>query len=234
MHNQTMTNPRGIETPSVLTTLRALIPNRRLQFAEALRIAELQANRLLELRQVSEPAVPSETITGLPRVVVEYALDMPVSGASCWDADRRAWVITLNAMEPDTRHRFSLLHEYKHIVDHGRSQLIYTGSAQRTAEEQAEQVADYFAGCALMPKRLVKRAWGNRIQRPGDLAELFDVSPMAMQVRLAQLGLSEPMRRCLPPRAVAYRNFGPPHRRSYDRQLASTWTVPAALSEAPS
>lgn len=226
-------NHRGTDSPSVLATLRRLIPGRPLQFSEALRIAELQANRLLELRCITEAAVPNEVVTGLPRITIEYAVDMPVSGASCWDTNRRAWVISLNALEPDTRHRFSLLHEYKHIVDHGRSDVIYTGSARQTAEGQAEQVADYFAGCALMPKRLVKRAWGNGIQRPRDLAELFDVSPLAMQVRLSQLGLTEPLARCLPPPTVTRRTFVPPYRRSYHRQLAPTWRVPAFTEARP-
>ena len=232
MHELSSSN-RGTDSPSVLATLRRLTPNRHLQFSEALRIAELQANRLLELRSITEPAVASEVVTALPRIVVEYALDMPVSGASCWDTNRRAWIITLNALEPDTRHRFSLLHEYKHIVDHGRSDLIYTGSVRQTPEEQAEQVADYFAGCVLMPKRLVKRAWGNGVQRPRELAERFDVSPRAMQVRLSQLGLTEPLPRCLPPRTVTRRTFVPPHRRSYHRQLAPSWPVPAFTEACP-
>ncbi|MBA3617989.1 MAG: ImmA/IrrE family metallo-endopeptidase [Acidothermales bacterium] len=217
----------------MLGTLRALIPTRRLQFCEALRIAELQANRLLGMRGITEAAVPSEIVTELPRITIEYAIDMPFSGASCWDTNRRSWIITLNALEPDTRHRFSLLHEYKHIVDHGHSQLIYSGSAQQTAEEQAEQVADYFAGCALMPKRLVKQAWGNGVQRPHDLAELFDVSPRAMQVRLSQLGLTEPMPRCAPPRIVTHRSFVPAPRRSYHRQLAPSWPAPALTEARP-
>jgi len=235
MHETTPNNSSGLGTPSVLATLRALTPNRQLRFSEALRIAELQANRLLELRGVSEAAVPNEVVTALPRITVEYEVDMPVSGASCWDTACRTWVISLNALEADTRHRFSLLHEYKHIIDHTRSEPIHTGSARQTANEQAEQVADYFAGCALMPKRLVKRAWGQGLQRPRDLADLFDVSPLAMQVRLSQLGLTEPLRRCLPPpRTATRRTITPPHRRSYHRQLAPIWPIPVPAVEARS
>ena len=50
--------------------------------------------------------------------------------------------------------------------------------------------ADYFAGCTLIPKRDLKRAWGNGIQRTTDLAHCFGVSEPAIRVRLAQTGLS--------------------------------------------
>lgn len=188
MHNNTTNEGR-----SVLASLRALIPRRPVSFNEALQIAELQANRLLSLTGVSDGPLPSETISELPRIRLAYR-DLPTSGLSYWDG--RSWVICLNAAEPRTRQRFTLLHEYKHIIDHGHTAELYPGSPSHDADRQAEQVADYFAGCALMPKRLLKRAWGHRIQRPTVLAAVFDVSPRAVDVRLAQLGLTDPRSRC--------------------------------------
>jgi Resolvase, N terminal domain len=67
-----------------------------------LRIAELQANRLLELSDINEAPVPSQLVTALPGITIDYDLDMPFSGTSDWDAARRTWVITLHATEPDT------------------------------------------------------------------------------------------------------------------------------------
>jgi hypothetical protein len=167
------------------------MPQRPLQLFEALRIAELQANRLLELRGMSEdvPIIES-VITGLPRIEVDYEIDMPCSGASDWDSHRRVWVITLNALEPETRQRLSLLHEYKHIIDHGGPGLVDMGERTFYGRSATEYLAEYFAGCVLMPKRLVRRAWGDGIQRVADLAELFDVSERAMEVRLHQLKLA--------------------------------------------
>lgn len=209
------------EDRSVLASLRALIPLRPLEFSEALRIAELQANRLLMLSDVSDGPVPSDIVTELPRIRVAYR-DLPTSGLSYWDG--RCWVIALNAAEPPTRQRFTLLHEYKHIIDHGRTEGLYTGRDGRGSDEQAEQAADYFAGCALMPKRLIKRAWGQRVQRPTVLASFFDVSPRAMDVRLSQLGLTEPRTRCAPPStAIPMR----PHSVRYYRPLATNWMNPA-------
>ena len=50
--------------------------------------------------------------------------------------------------EHSLRQRFSLFHEFKHIIDHPTRDLIEN-------EEMAERVADYFAACVLMPKAWV-------------------------------------------------------------------------------
>lgn len=204
---------------STLAYLRALLPNRQLRFAEALRLAELQANRLLELSGTGAAPVPSSVITGLPRICVEYEMDMPCSGASDWDSDRKAWIITLNALEPDTRHRFSLAHEYWHIVAHGSPGLIDLGSFTFMGREPVEAVAEYFAACLLMPKRLIKRAWGEGYQRLTDLSEMFDVSPQAMKIRLEQLGLIDRPPRCEPARRARTSSY----RRRYYRALSGHW-----------
>jgi hypothetical protein len=151
------------EGRSVLSSLCGLIPERSLRFSEALRIAELQASRLPELTAVNDGPVPSEVISELPRIRVGTR-DLPTSGLSYWDG--QVWAICLNRTEPATWRRFTLFHEYKHIIDHGRSHLLYTGAGAHDAVEQAEQAADYFAGCALMPKRLLKWAWGAQLQHP--------------------------------------------------------------------
>lgn len=184
------------EKRSLLASLRAVIPLRPLESAEALQVAELQAARLLELTDNTETPLDWTVVAGLPRLRVRQE-PLPTSGMSFWDG--RSWVIVLNAGEPLTRQRFTLLHEYKHIVDHGATDRLYTGRGRRGADEQAEQAADYFAGCALMPKRLMKRLWGRGVQQPRWLARYFGVSERAIEVRLAQLGLVEPGRRCSPP-----------------------------------
>src|SRR4051812_15753481 len=66
---------------SVLKTLRDLVPRRPLSFGESLRVAELQANRLLELFAISGPLVPNELVSELPRIEVRYDADLPVSGS---------------------------------------------------------------------------------------------------------------------------------------------------------
>jgi hypothetical protein len=162
MHNinNKLENP---EQPSVLASLRALLPKRRLYLFEAMRIAELQANRLLELSGIRDIPVPIEVVTDLPRVRVDYEVDMPASGASDWDAQHKTWVITLNALEPDTRQRLSILHEYKHIIDHGSAGLLPDGHGRtHYGLGQDEFLAEYFAGLCTHAQAHLEARLGRR------------------------------------------------------------------------
>jgi len=179
---------------SVLALLRGLVPHRPLTYHETLRIAELQANRLLEYFDITPNAVPEEIITELPRIRVERERGLPVSGAVHWNG--RYWVITVSSDEHPLRQRFSLAHEFKHVLDHTTKHFLYFDRPTSTANEQAERVADYFAACLLMPKRVVKRLWGEQHQDIGHLANMLRVSPAALQYRLDQLGLTEGRARC--------------------------------------
>lgn len=95
--------------------------------------------------------------------------------------------------------------------------------------EPVEYIADYFAGCVLMPKRHLKAAFFSHTQSVNDLAVLFDVSELAMTRRLAQLHLSDdrpplqwdspPASRLLPP--------GPQDDRSDDPLTTPTSEVAA-------
>ncbi len=179
---------------SVLALLRGLVPKRQLTFNEGLRIAELQANRLLEHFDIKTAAVPDEIVTELPRIQVERELGLPVSGSAHWNG--RYWVITLSANEHRLRQRFSLMHEFKHILDHTTKDFLYRDRPTSSAYEQAERVADYFAACLLMPKRVVKRIWYQGPQDVARLADLLRISPAALRYRLDQLGLTDRPARC--------------------------------------
>jgi predicted transcriptional regulator len=185
---------RNTTERSVLTLLRGLVPKRDVTPSEAYRIAELQANRLLEHLDVQTKAVPTEIISDLPRIRVERERGLPVSGSAHWNG--RYWIITLSADEHPMRQRFSLMHEFKHIIDHTTKDYLYHDRPGMTAYQQAERVADYFAACLLMPKRVVKRLWGERHQDILRLSETLQVSPAALRYRLDQLGLTERPSRC--------------------------------------
>lgn len=137
--------------------------------------------------------VPSDLIPDLPRLEVHHDLDLPVSGTTHWLNGR--WIITVNASEPLARQRFTLAHELKHVIDHRHRDLLYAALPGCSVDLQTEQAADNFAACLLMPKRWVKKAWGEGHQRVSDLSELFDVSPQAMRLRLQNLGLLSAARR---------------------------------------
>lgn len=187
------------QSPSVLAILRQLVPKRELRRSEALRIAELQAARFRAVTGSETGPLEEAVVAALPRIRIERRT-LPTSGLSYWNGE--VWVIALNDSEPAARQRFTLMHEYKHIVDHGATDRLYVATATRPTSEQAEQAADYFAGCVLMPRLLMKRAWGEGTQSLTALGRLFAVSPRAIEVRLAQIGITEPTTRCAPPRQV--------------------------------
>jgi Zn-dependent peptidase ImmA (M78 family) len=189
-------NRTSIESDNrVLSALRGDIPLRGCGFGEALRIAELQANHLLNLARVAAAPVSSQIVSRLPRIEVHYR-DLPTSGLAYWNG--RVWIIGLNRREPVTRQRFTLFHEYKHIIDHGSTDRLYPGSKRYSHEQQAEQAADYFAGCVLMPRLLMQRAWNSGLRTPDQLARHFRTSERAIQVRLTQVGLVDEPPRCYP------------------------------------
>ena len=174
----------------VVATLRDFVPIRPLTREEAMRIAELQALRFLELVGVTGGPVPERVIADLPRVQVERMSPLPVSGATHWASQR--WLIVLNGAEPATRQRFSLAHEFKHILDHRFADVLYRNIPEAACHEAIEQVCDYFAGCLLIPRPWLKKAWGQRVQSVDALAARFETSQAAMLVRLNQVGLASP------------------------------------------
>ncbi len=190
----------------MLAVLRALCPRRSLGIQEAAIVAELQANRLLELAGLQGPPTPEALITELPRYVVRSDVDLPVSGSAQWVNGR--WLISVCGSEPLERQRFSLAHEFKHTLDHRFAGVLYRDRGNVSAEEQAELAADMFAACLLMPRMWVKRAWGEGHQSLSELAELFQVSAPAMSRRLAALGLRETPQRCANRREDDHRRPG--------------------------
>lgn len=180
--------------PSVLASLRAQIPQRPVSFTEALRIAEQQAARLLARFGIRQWPVPETILLELPHLKVEQHHGVPARGCHFWDSDRRTWFIHINGSEPAVRQRFTLLQEYKHIVDHGRYALLYGDGPGGCA--RAKQAAELFAGSVLVPRPLLKRAWGDGMRQVAELADAFDVSPRAITMRLEQVGLTSPTLRC--------------------------------------
>lgn len=181
--------------PSIVATLRALRPERRLTRIEALRVAELQAAKLLALSDVHCPPVPEAVVGTLPRFRVERHNPLPLSGYTNWVKGR--WLIVLNGAEPITRQRFSLLHETKHALDHPFRTYAYRRLDGQTQSDWIEQLSDYFAASVLMPKAWVKAVYcHDGVQELGRLARRFGVSQAAMRIRLLQLGLTDPAPRC--------------------------------------
>ncbi|WP_131770604.1 ImmA/IrrE family metallo-endopeptidase [Candidatus Protofrankia californiensis] len=183
---------------SIISQLRSLMPTRPLEEHEARGVAERQAIKLLELLSQHEPSVNISLITELPHVQVKVEPNLKaagISGIAQWSRGR--WLIVVSRDDSPTRRRFTLSHEFKHVLDHPFVSVIYSelGENEVDRDRATEQICDYFAGCLLMPRNWVKRAWANGIQDQAALAAMFDVSEAAMAVRLRQIGLTEPSTR---------------------------------------
>jgi len=157
---------------------------------EALQVAELQATKLILLGGVKRAgAVPSTVISELPQVEVRRLSPFPLSGLT--QVRGRGSVIALNAAEPHVRQRFTLAHEFKHVIDDQLAELLYPSVYDLTTEERAEAICDSFAAALLMPEPWVKKRWDDGLRDVARLARAFDVSSAAMHKRLLALGLIE-------------------------------------------
>jgi hypothetical protein len=180
------------EPRTVLQTLRALVPERALQDHEATGIAERQATRLLGIFNQQEPPVDVGLIAGLPRTEVRVVPNREIgglSGLTQWIRPEGRWLIAINRDDSKTRRRFSLAHEFKHILDNPYINVLYSASDDK--EKRKEAMCDFFAACLLMPRPWVKRLWASGVQDTDVLAATFVVSPAAMDRRLQELGLIE-------------------------------------------
>ncbi len=199
----------------LLDELRQVMPPRRLTMREALILAERQATVFLRISGIDEAPVPSSLITDLTFVHARVMPAMNVSGATKWMKPR--WFILLNGIEPALRQRFSLAHEFKHLLDHPMKSTVYGPLTDSSSRRRVESVCDFFAGCLLVPRPWLKRAYCSGLQDVRELAEYFDVSEQAMQVRLSQVGLVDDKPRC------AFGNEVP-----YFRQPSSVLSHPLA------
>jgi Zn-dependent peptidase ImmA (M78 family) len=179
---------------STITRLRDLVPLRRLTTADALRVAEAQAGRLLRLSGAAEPPVGEDVIAALPHIQIERVVPAKAQAAAEWSDGR--WLILLNGAMSRGRQRFSLAHELKHILDHPFVTIMYPRQRDECTE-LAEQACDYFAACLLMPRRWLRQAWAGGERDVRALARRFGVTPQAVMVRLLQVGLIEPTSRYL-------------------------------------
>ncbi|MBV9857242.1 MAG: ImmA/IrrE family metallo-endopeptidase [Streptosporangiaceae bacterium] len=187
----------GTKELSVIEKVRRLTPRRPLTLNEAYRLSELQATKLREYTDNdTEPRARFDAILKLDNITVKtvpnYRLMDHIAGMSRFKDGH--WLILVDENTVHGRRRFTLAHELKHVIDHQLAPLIYSGFAYGDEERRKthiENICQHFAACYLVPKTLLKRAWGSGIQNIDALSGLFQVSLTAMEVRLKQVGLIE-------------------------------------------
>jgi hypothetical protein len=177
----------------LLRDLRALAPNRPLSYGESLQVARLQAARLRTWIGADEPDINLAWLVNQRAVPVHFVPGYKLGEESglTTNAVGGKVQIFINEAEPDVRQRFSLLHEFKHLIDFDDAEKLHErlGSGnERRRNLQVELVCNEFAAQVLMPVQLVKRVWF-RTQQLELAAGQFNVSPEAMRTRLVKLGL---------------------------------------------
>lgn len=112
---------------------------------------------------------------------------------------RRVWVNALEAQRSAGRRRFTIAHELGHWRLHCdsievhmrfcRSEEVGATEAEARAASTIEREANRFAAALLMPDELLREEAPRHRLNVQVLAERFDVSGAAMQVRLESLNL---------------------------------------------
>lgn len=186
----------GNKDRTVIEKVRDLMPRRALSLTEAYAVAELQAAKLLTLLEMVEPPVRFDQLRALPNLEIQLEADYKMdhfSGISRFQQGK--WLIILDKNDIHGRRRFTLAHEFKHIIDHGLERLAYAqiGYGDETQRQRhIEAICQHFAASFLMPKTWVKRWWTQGFQDAYALAGLFQVSLSAMDVQLKKLGFIDP------------------------------------------
>jgi predicted transcriptional regulator len=185
--DQSNPNMRG-----AIRELRALVPQRQLTWGESYTLAEKQVNLALQLTGQHEPDVNLGWILNLPKVEVQLSPRFEMGGLSgLMTFSHGRYVIMVNKNDSHARRRFTLAHEFKHLLDYTAAPVIHKGLGSGDEARQAQQiesVCNHFAACLLMPRVWLKRVWANGIQDTMALAGLFNVSEEAMDKRLRFLG----------------------------------------------
>jgi IrrE N-terminal-like domain len=178
----------------LLDELRDLPPRRPLTYGESLQLARVQAVRLRAWAGADDKADMNLLWLLRQRAVpVSFVPPYRLGEASGLTTDHFGGrlQVFINGGEPHQRQRFSLLHEFKHVLDFPDAARLHARLGSGNPEVKAnmvEWVANEFAGHVLMPTRLIKRLWF-QTQSAELMANLFDVSLEAMTTRLTVLGL---------------------------------------------
>lgn len=177
----------------VVAELRQGVGGKSLDLLAALALAESQAEKLLKAHNLTMPPVPEGIVSELPFMEVRRVTPSLVAGAAHFSRGR--WLIVINGADTPGRQRFTLMHEFKHVIDDPYPDL-YRQSFGLSAGEIAERACDVFSASVLMPQAWVQEACAQRGSDLRGLAARFNVSLQAMQYRITSLGLIKKPVRC--------------------------------------
>ena len=151
-------------------------------------LVERMAEEYIKRAGARCPPVPAEIVSMFDeqhRIEIhETALKAYHGGV--WNL-RDKWVIQLKSDDSTAAKRFTVFHEAFHILAHDRATPMFRQRHRKTGLFN-ELLANYFAGCILMPRKWVKERWVE-VKNLDRMAEIFDVEKSLMWIRLREIGL---------------------------------------------
>ena len=129
-----------------------------------------------------------------------------ISGAITYNQEKKIFTIIIDSSKPSTRQHFTLAHELGHYFLHKDDLSSSSGEWYIDSESnldggrtffrqdnpleksEREKEANNFAACLIMPVDLVVDAW-EKLHSIEECAKIFNVSLLAMAIRLEKLGL---------------------------------------------
>lgn len=161
---------------------------------------ELEAQRVLQAHGITRPPVNVDQVAETLKVrVIRDHLEDEVSGMLYRRGVRTH--IFVNEADASVRQRFTIAHELGHLIMHSGDVFVdqkFRDSRSSLAIDHQEIEANGFAAALLMPKLWVIKEVVRRQSKHSRLSEEelveqlsrhFEVSPKAMEYRLANLGL---------------------------------------------
>ncbi|WP_396910331.1 ImmA/IrrE family metallo-endopeptidase [Mycolicibacterium sp.] len=199
--------------------MRKLLPHRTVSYSKALTIAELQATRLAAVCLFAA-AIQEEHYLSLTPITVRPTKRSGTHSGRCrYECGR--WIIELDRTESAERQRFTLAHEFKHIID-STNLTAY----RRLTDRQIERICDHFAACLLMSRPVIEHLWARGLRTPEAIAATCRVSLSVAVIRLRRMGLPiHSARHQLPWRQARYGLAippTPPHLPAPESNLSST------------
>lgn len=109
-----------------------------------------------------------------------------------YDATYDGPVILVNRADGAMRQRFTIAHELGHyVLQHEDAPRDYPSQFSSSVGDPKERAANQFAAELLMPASAVRKVVeSGRMQHVEELAQAFQVSPVAMNYRLTNLNLA--------------------------------------------
>jgi Zn-dependent peptidase ImmA (M78 family) len=100
------------------------------------------------------------------------------------------WIMTINSLHHPHRQRFTIAHEIGHRLKHGIQRDAFTDTTffRNGDSNRMEAEANMFAAELLMPAEIFHKFVEETSAKVENIAELFQVSSMAVRIRAKQLG----------------------------------------------